>query len=77
MKPARFLVRRASPAVAAEVAGERGPTAGSVSDRDGRDIRVLLSGGGLEFDDQLGGHSSAVFYLYALSLGPLADLGGV
>ena len=40
-------------------------------------IPVLLRGGRLEFDHQLGGHPSAVFYLDALGLGPLTDLGGV
>jgi len=35
----------------------------------------LLSGGGLELHDQLGGHPAAVLYLDALRFGPLADLG--
>jgi hypothetical protein len=38
---------------------------------------VLLSGGGLEFDDELGGHPATVFYVDALGLGPLANFGGV
>jgi hypothetical protein len=40
-------------------------------------FRQLLSGGGLELDDELGGHPSAVLHLDALRLGPLADLGAV
>ncbi len=42
-----------------------------------RRLQGLLSGSRLELDDQLGGHPSAVFYLDALRLGPLTDLGGV
>ena len=38
---------------------------------------VLLSGGGLEFDDELGGHPATVFYVDALGFSPLANFGGV
>jgi len=38
---------------------------------------MLLSGGGLEFDYELGGHPATVFYVDALGLGPLANFGGV
>jgi hypothetical protein len=46
-------------------------------DEDGCFTGVLLSGGGLEFHHQLGGHPATVFYLDALGFGPLADFGGV
>jgi hypothetical protein len=38
---------------------------------------TLLCRSGLEFNYELGGYPAAVFYVDALSLGPLADFGGV
>jgi hypothetical protein len=46
-------------------------------DEDGCSAPMSLSGGGLEFDDELGGHPATVFHVDALGFSPLANFGGV